>query len=491
MFFSKSKIPQIDKILTTCHKIFVNFLIIAIMVTGSLFSILASTTGAQATTTCRTITVIHRGTHMVFLWHLVLVDKNGKHVLKKEHRWHKEIVDVGKKRIIKLVPVKGRRLYSIRLRREDCTNFPSPQQVTPTTTDTVSTTTTSGTITSTIMTPTTTSAPPQATANLSISTNNISYAGGNVSLTYTSENASSCTLSSTPALWTGNNPATVSCNGNYSLTLGQSTSQQQWVITFTATASNGQSIVANQELTQEAPPQFQISSNWSGYVVPSAATLITATSGQWTVPTLNCSDTYNAGEFTWVGIGGLTWPNGGTSGTLLQTGIADNCVNGVQQDSGWWEEFPSNPNTDNTFINFPVSPGDTISASVFQDSSGSWVTVLQDITTGLEGIMVTGEGWGVEPIGGSEFVYQGTTTGLYYSGGYTAEWIVEDYTSMSSGTYVPFANYGSVTFTNLTTSLTSWYLTASEGCEIVQNNSELSTPSLPNTDGFSLYYTGP
>jgi hypothetical protein len=321
---------------------------------------------------------------------------------------------------------------------------------------------------------------------LSINTDTITYTGGDINLTYTSSAAVSCTLSSTPALWSGNNPAPVSCNGNYALTLSQSATQQQWTITFTAISASGQSASSTQVLTQDAPPAFNSSSNWSGYVVPSSSAIITDVSGEWTVPTLNCNDTPNAGESTWVGIGGA---NSGS--VLLQTGISDNCVNGVQQNSGWWEEVPSNPNQENIFTNFPVSPGDTIQASVFENNSGTWTTLVEDMTSGLEGIMVTGEGWGVIPIGASQFSYQGTTTYLSYTGGYTAEWIMEDTTNGLSDTLVPFANYGSVTFTNLGTSLMPWYLTASEGMQIEQNGSILSVPSLPNNDGFSVYYTGP
>lgn len=103
--------------------------------------------------------------------------------------------------------------------------------------------------------------------------------------------------------------------------------------------------------------------------------------------------------------------------------------------------------------------------------------------------MVTGEGWGVCTDGScGTFSNQGTTTGLTYGGGYTAEWIVED--PSQNGTLAPFADYGSVTFTSLQTSLSAWYLTMSEGWEIVQNGVVLSTPSPPSGDGFSVSYTG-
>jgi hypothetical protein len=200
--------------------------------------------------------------------------------------------------------------------------------------------------------------------------------------------------------------------------------------------------------------------------------------------------TPNGGAATWVGIGGYGWPTGGNSGTLLQTGITASCVNGLPQYAGWFEEYPSVPNTSRNFSGFPVSPGDSIEASVFQSDTGAWETRVDDLTTGLSGVMVTGEGWGVMADNGNgTFTDQGYTTGLSYSGGYTAEWIVEDY-SQSDGTQAPFADYGTVTFTGLRTSLPSWDLTPNEGLAIVQNGVVLSTPSAPANDGSSVSYSG-
>ncbi|MBW4077708.1 MAG: hypothetical protein HIU84_04195 [Acidobacteria bacterium] len=236
----------------------------------------------------------------------------------------------------------------------------------------------------------------------------------------------------------------------------------------------------------------QVSSNWSGYVLPTS-TIVTSASGQWTVPTLNCASTPNGNSATWVGTGGWGWSTGGSSGVLLQTGITDNCVNGVQQDSGWWEMVPSTPNNEEMFSNFTVSPGDSIVAEVYQSSSGQWVTVVQDLTTGLQGVMETGNSWYVTTIANNTIIgdVQGDTTGLSYSGGYTTEWIMEDPTNASSGSMSAFANYGSVGFTNLETNLSSWSLPTSDGVEIVQNGVTLSVPSAVNGTGFTVSYTGP
>jgi hypothetical protein len=227
------------------------------------------------------------------------------------------------------------------------------------------------------------------------------------------------------------------------------------------------------------------SPNWSGYVVPSSSAIITYAEGEWTVPTMNCADTPNGDVATWVGIGGTS------STVLLQTGVTTNCLNGAQQTFGWWEEFPSTPNTSQAFAGFPVAPGDEIKAIVAQNSNGSWETTVSDLTTGLSGYMITGEAWGVSQTGAPSFTSQGSTAALSYSGGYTAEWIVEDPGVANSTSYYPFANYGSVTFTNLETDLSSWSLPPSDGWEIQQNGIVLSVPSAVTSTGFTVNYTGP
>ncbi len=236
--------------------------------------------------------------------------------------------------------------------------------------------------------------------------------------------------------------------------------------------------------------------NWSGYVLSSTSdsAVFTEVSGEWTVPTLNCSDTPNSNSATWVGTGGDNWSTGGYSGTLLQTGTEDDCVNGVQEDAGWFEILPSNPNYQETFNDFPVSPGDTIAAEVAQTSEGQWATVVKNLSTGLEGIFGVGIGWEVLSISTGAVVgaLQGVATGTSYSGADSAEWIVEDPENSTTGSYDPFANYGTVTFSDLTTDLSSWTLPNSDAYEIVgQSGATLSAPSAVVNDGFTVYYTGP
>jgi len=241
-----------------------------------------------------------------------------------------------------------------------------------------------------------------------------------------------------------------------------------------------------------APPSAANNSpNWSGYVVPSSTALITDAQGEWTVPTLNCTDTPNGQIAIWVGIGGEQWATGGSSGSLLQTGIQDNCVNGVQQDHAWWEVVPATPNHEQAFTNFPVSPGDVMQADVTQESSGARATILTDFNTGFSAYMVTGTSWGVGLTSAPTYTSQGSAALISYAGAYTAEWIVETPTNSSTLGLYPIASFDPVTFTNLRASFTSWQLNQSETWAIVQNGVTLATPTATAVDGFTVGYTVP
>ena len=277
---------------------------------------------------------------------------------------------------------------------------------------------------STTPSPTTPSASP--TASLTISTSTLTSAGGSITLRYSSTHASTCSLFSSPAFWSGSDPTTVSCVGATSATVVSNSVERQWTFTFTATNASGQSANSTQTLEQAAlTPSFWHDTHWSGYAVPSDGALITDVSGEWTVPTVDCADTPNAYEATWVGTG-----ESGSAGDLLQTGTGDECVDGIQQAYAWWEEYPEViPSI--IFSYLQVSPGDSIEASVYRNATGQWVTRVDDLTMGLSGWMITGDAYGVGTDRGGTFTTQGSTTSLTYSGGYTAEWIVEDPATVS------------------------------------------------------------
>jgi hypothetical protein len=241
-----------------------------------------------------------------------------------------------------------------------------------------------------------------------------------------------------------------------------------------------------------SPPPYAISGNWSGYVLPSPASTLTDATGTFTVPTLDCTVTPDAGMAAWVGIGGDDFAVNGPSGSLLQTGVISNCDGGVQDNQACWELWPSDPNQEFSFDNFPVTAGDTITASVYQDASGTWWTQVDDTTTGTSGWLKVGGNWGVGTDASAVYYTQGSAALLAYAGGYTADWIVEDYTEPGGQSLAPLADFGAVTFTDLTTSNTTWYLTPQDGLALDDGNGNLlATPSPPADDGsFTVTYQG-
>lgn len=280
--------------------------------------------------------------------------------------------------------------------------------------------------------------------------------------------------------------------GSSGVLSGTPTSAATTTVTVEVTGSGSPAATAKASIAlvvANAPYRGQASANWSGYVTSSGGALVTEASGVWTVPQLDCSRTPEGGLATWIGIGGARTAAGQSSGVLLQTGVTTDCVDGSQRDVGWWEEYPSSPNSEVSFSGLTVSPGDAVQASVYEASGGAWVTRLDDLTEGESGVMVTGESWGVSLDGSGTFSDQGSTATLVYAGGTTAEWIAEDY--RKEGSLVPLAAYGTLTFSQLTTSLSSWSLTPIDAVEMVQNGAVLSVPSPPGTNGFAVRYAGP
>jgi uncharacterized repeat protein (TIGR02543 family) len=252
-----------------------------------------------------------------------------------------------------------------------------------------------------------------------------------------------------------------------------------WVFTSNTT------LYAQWMVIPSPPSPGSSSSNWSGYVLSGNFPVFTQVSAGWRVPVLNCSDIPNSESATWVGTGGT----GGE--VLLQTGTENSCVGGSQQEVGWYEIFPSDPNQEINFTNFPVSPGDSMFATV-ANVNGQWETILEDLTTGRKGVFVVGSGWQIESIATNAVIggFQVTDSGQSYSGATSAEWIMED-PSDGSGHLLPFANYGTVTFTNLSTDLSVLTLPFSDSYKIVQHSSTLSVPTQVGGNSFSCSYTGP
>ncbi len=87
-----------------------------------------------------------------------------------------------------------------------------------------------------------------------------------IAVEWSSTNAASCSLSVSPALWTGPDPMVTPCNGSYQANVDYNTVQEEWRFTFTATNAAGQSASSKVNLTIEAPtPTTQPACNWVFY----------------------------------------------------------------------------------------------------------------------------------------------------------------------------------------------------------------------------------
>jgi hypothetical protein len=159
-----------------------------------------------------------------------------------------------------------------------------------------------------------------------------------------------------------------------------------------------------------APTGTDQSNNWSGYAATGGT--FTAVSGTWTVPQVTGTETF-AGDATWVGIGGVHTRDliqAGTDATVLSPGRV--------RYSAWIETLPQPARP----VPLAVSPGDSITVSVTQQSSGDWLIAFENHTTGQR--------------------YQSTES--YDSSLSSAEWVEE---APAGGRRVlPLDDFGSVPF---------------------------------------------
>jgi len=199
------------------------------------------------------------------------------------------------------------------------------------------------------------------------------------------------------------------------------------------------------------------SNNWAGYIATGGT--FTSVSGSWTVPQINT--TGPSSDAAWLGIGGLT------SNHLIQTGtmaLVNN--NGQVSYQGWYEMLPANSRK----IPLMINPGDSITASIAQQSANQWTISLRDVSTGQN--------------------YQTNVT--YASSLSSAEWIEE--MPVLGRSFIPLDNFGSVQFSNLSTvkdgtSLTSAQANAQSIVMVNSNRQALAQPSALGSDGASFTIT--
>ncbi|PNY23866.1 Aspergillopepsin-2 [Tolypocladium capitatum] len=194
-------------------------------------------------------------------------------------------------------------------------------------------------------------------------------------------------------------------------------------------------------------PQF--SSNWAGAV--QIGTGITRVQGTVTVPHLSGGDA-NTAASAWVGIDGDTCQT-----AILQTGVsffADGSLD------AWYEWIP---NGAVSFTNFQFAAGDQIRMTVDASSRRAGVATLENLTGG----------------GSVSHTFTRTPSSLCET---NAEWIVEDFES--NGQLVPFANFGTVTFTNASATSSAGTITPSGATiiDIRQGSSVLTNCAVSGND---------
>lgn len=112
------------------------------------------------------------------------------------------------------------------------------------------------------------------------------------------------------------------------------------------------------------------STNWSGYADTGA--VFNDVVGTWVQPTATCPKNQQQDASFWVGIDGFQK----NSGTVEQIGTDSDCNKGSKKKpSGptyyaWWEMFPQ-PSMNLSKAQYPVSPGNRMSAEVFSSGLSS------------------------------------------------------------------------------------------------------------------------
>nr|WVH32680.1 peptidase A4 family [Trichoderma asperellum] len=214
---------------------------------------------------------------------------------------------------------------------------------------------------------------------------------------------------------------------------------------------NGAHSLPNQRNTKY--PQY--SSNWAGAVQIGKG--FNKVTGTITVP--RASGGANAAASAWVGIDGDTCQT-----AILQTGVS---FYGDGSFDAWYEWIPD---YSYSFSGFNLKVGDVIRMTVDATSKTKGVATLENLTTGKS----------------VSHTFTNTPSTLCET---NAEWIVEDFEEGSS--LVPFANFGSVTFSNATASGSSGTITPSGSTiiDIESSSGKVLTDCSASSSGVTCNYT--
>ncbi|KAI0518296.1 peptidase A4 family-domain-containing protein [Xylaria bambusicola] len=193
------------------------------------------------------------------------------------------------------------------------------------------------------------------------------------------------------------------------------------------------------------------SSNWGGAAIVTSG--VTAVSGTFTVPKPSPpSGGSSSREYcgaAWVGIDGYS------NSALIQTGVLW-CVQGSSYEYEAWYEY---------------LPAALIEYSGFSVTAGNSVTVTVTKTSATGGTTTISSGGR-----SASHTFSGQSTRLQ---GASAEWIVEDF--LSGNSLVPFANFGTVTFTGATAVINGATVSASSDSPVTIDLVSSSGSVLTNT----------
>ena len=153
---------------------------------------------------------------------------------------------------------------------------------------------------------------------------------------------------------------------------------------------------------------------------------------------------------------------------ILQTGV-EFLVEGTQTSyEAWYEWYPD---YSHTFTGFAVKPGDSIRTTVKATSLVAGTATVENLTTG-KSVSHT-------------FSNEGSLGSLCQT---NAEWIVEDFESGSA--LVPFANFGSVSFTGASyvTGGSTKGVTGASILDVKQGNTVETNCALSGSSGVTCQY---
>lgn len=205
------------------------------------------------------------------------------------------------------------------------------------------------------------------------------------------------------------------------------------------------------------------SSNWAGAVL--IGTGYTSVTGTIVVPTPSkpsggSSSTEYAAS-AWVGIDGDTCQT-----AILQTGV-DFYVQGSSISfDAWYEWYPDYAYD---FSGISISAGDTITMTVTASSKSGGTATVKNVSTGKS----------------VSHTFSGESDSLCET---NAEWIVEDFSSGNS--LVPFADFGTVTFTGASAKTSSGSVGVSGASifDIKQSSSVLTSCSTSGSSSVTCSY---